>query len=57
MRSLLKFIGFLAVVCVVFIVVVAAAFSYLVREGDVRRFLISEIERKTELKLELGDSE
>ncbi|HYY25348.1 MAG TPA: AsmA family protein, partial [Candidatus Udaeobacter sp.] len=57
MRSLLKFIGFLAVVCVVFIVAVAAAFYYLVREGDVRRFLISEIERKTELKLELGDSE
>jgi uncharacterized protein involved in outer membrane biogenesis len=57
MRKVLKFVGFLTLVCVLFVVVVSAAFYYLIREGEVRRFLISEIEQKTQLKIQLGDSD
>ena len=57
MSKLLKVAAFLAAVVVLFFVVASLAFYHLVRTGEFRRFLISEIEQKTALKLQLGEAD
>jgi uncharacterized protein involved in outer membrane biogenesis len=57
MRKALKLIGFIVSILVLFVVVASAAFYHLVRGGEFRRFLISEIEQQTELKLRLGEAD
>ena len=57
MSKLLKFAAFLTAAALLFFVVVSLAFFYLVRTGEFRRYLITEIEQKTELKLQLGEAD
>ncbi len=57
MRRALKVIGFIGVTLVLFLIVSGLAFYHLMRTGEFRRFLIDEIERQTELKVELGDAD
>jgi uncharacterized protein YhdP len=57
MRRALKVLGFLGITLVVFFVVSALAFYHLMRTGEFRRFLIEEIERQTELKVQLGEAD
>ena len=57
MRKALKLIGFIVSILLLFVVVVSVAFYHLIRGGEFRRFLISEIEQKTELKLRLGEAD
>ena len=57
MRKLLEVAAFLAAAVVLFFIVVSLAFYYLVRTGEFRRYLISELEQRTELKLQLGEAD
>src|SRR5262245_25481867 len=57
MKRALKLIGFLSVAVLLFFIVSSLAFYYLVSVGEVRRFLIEEVERNTDLKVELGAAE
>ena len=57
MRKALKLIGFLCVTVALFFIVSSLAFYYLIRVGEIRRFLIDEVEKGTALKVELGDAE
>jgi uncharacterized protein YhdP len=54
MRKALKLIGFVSVTIGLFLIVSTLAFYYLIRVGEFRRFLIDEIERGTDLKVQLG---
>ena len=57
MRRVLKFVGFLSVISILFVVVAVLAFYHLVRVGDVHRFLSAEIEKRTELRTQLGQAD
>jgi uncharacterized protein involved in outer membrane biogenesis len=57
MRRVLKLVGFLAVVLILFIVVSGLAVYHLVRAGEVHRFLSAEIEKRTELHTQLGGAD
>lgn len=57
MRKALKVIGFISVTLLLFFVVAGLAFYHLMQTGEFRRFLIEEVERRTELKVELGDAD
>ena len=57
MKKALKIIGFAGVTCALFFIVCAVAFYHLARVGEFRRFLIEEVEKNTELKVELGDAD
>lgn len=57
MRKALKVIGFLGVTLVLFFIVAGLAFYHLMRTGEFRRFLIDEVERQTELKVQLGEAD
>src|SRR5439155_26597895 len=57
MRKALKFVGFLVFVLILFVAVASLAFYHLIEDGEFRRFLISEIEKQTELKVQLGDAD
>ena len=57
MRKALKLIGFVCVTVALFFIVSSLAFYYLIRVGEIRRFLIDEVEKGTALKVELGDAE
>jgi uncharacterized protein YhdP len=57
MRMLLKLTAFLTAAVLLFFVVVSLAFFHLVRTGEFRRYLITEIEQQTELKLQLGEAD
>ena len=57
MRKALKFVGFLVFVLILFVAVASLAFYHLIEEGEFRRFLISEIEKQTELKVQLGEAD
>ena len=57
MRKLLKLAAFLTAAVLLFFVVVSLAFFHLVRTGEFRRYLITEIEQQTELKLQLGEAD
>jgi uncharacterized protein YhdP len=54
MRKALKLLGFLSVTAVLFFIVSTLAFYYLMRVGEFRRFLIEEIEKNADLKVQLG---
>jgi len=57
MRRVLKFLGFLTILSVLFTVVAGLAFYHMVRVGDVHRFLSAEIEKRTELRTQLGQAD
>lgn len=57
MRIVLKFIAFVSVTLFLLVIVSGLAFYHLMRVGEVRRFLISEIEQRTELQTQLGAAE
>lgn len=54
MTRILKLLGFLSVTLVLFLIVATLAFYHLMRIGEFRRFLIGEIESRTELQAQLG---
>jgi uncharacterized protein YhdP len=54
MKKALKLIGFVSVSVVLCFIAATLAFYYLIRVGEVRRFLIDEVEKNTALKVELG---
>ena len=57
MRKTLKFLGVVLSTLVLFVIVAVLAFYHLIRAGDLQRFLISEIEAKTEFKVQLGEAD
>jgi hypothetical protein len=57
MRKVLKVIGFIGVTFLLFFIVCGSAFYHLMRTGEFRRFLIEEVEKQTEIKVELGDAD
>src|SRR5262245_33244694 len=57
MRKALKCFGVILFTLVLFVIVASLAFYHLIRTGELRRYLISEIESKTEFKVQLGDAE
>ena len=57
MRKVLKLVGFLSVVLILFIIVSGLAVYHLVRVGEVHRFLSAEIEKRTELHTQLGGAD
>jgi len=57
MRKALKLFTFVAFTFLLFLVVAATAFYHLIRVGEFRRFLVSEIEQNTELKVRLGEAD
>jgi len=56
MRKFFKLLGFLSATLLLFFVVAILAFYYLTRVGELRRYLVDEIERQTELKTEASDA-
>ena len=57
MRKALKFFGVVLSTLVLFVIVATLAFYHLIRAGELRRFLISEIEAKTDFKVQLGEAD
>ena len=57
MRKALKFVGFLSATLVLFFIVASLAFYHLVRIGEVRRFIVEEIEKQTDLKVRLAGAD
>ena len=57
MRKAIKFLGVIIFTLVLFFTVAAVAFYYLIRVGEFQRFVVEEIEAKTELKIQLGEAE
>src|SRR6516165_534647 len=57
MRKVLKFLSVIVFTLVLFFIVASVALYYLVRIGEFQRFVASEIEEKTELKIQLGEAE
>lgn len=55
MRKAFKFFTFAAFTFLLFVVVAATAFYHLVKIGEFRRFLISQIEQNTALTVRLGE--
>ena len=57
MRKVFKFIGVASVTLVLFFIVASLAFYHLIRIGEFRRFLVAEIEKNTDLKVQLGEAD
>jgi len=57
MKRALKVLGFVAFTAVLFVIVASLAFYHLIHTGEFRRFLIRELEQKTELKVQLGEAD
>ena len=57
MRKAIKFLGVIIFTLVLFFIVAAVAFYYLIRVGEFQRFVVEEIEAKAELKIQLGEAE
>lgn len=57
MKRLLKIAAFIGLTAVLFLIVCVVAFSHLARVGELRSFLIGEIEQSTALKVGLGDAD
>ena len=57
MRKLVKVVGFVGITFGLFFIVCGLAFYHLISTGEFRRFLIDEVERQTDLKVELGDAD
>jgi uncharacterized protein involved in outer membrane biogenesis len=57
MRITLKFLSAIVSALVLLVIVATLAFYHLVSAGELRRLLISEIEAKTEFKVQLGEAD
>ena len=57
MRKIFKLLGFLSAILCLFFVVAILAFYYLTRVGELRRYLVDEIEKQTELKAQVGGAD
>src|SRR5713226_1895715 len=57
MKKAFKLFAFVFFTFLLFLVGIGTAFYHLVRVGEFRRFLVSEIEQSTELKVALGDGD
>ncbi len=57
MRTALKAFGFIIFTAILILIVVGLAFYHLIQVGEFRRFLISELERQTELRVQLGQAD
>ncbi len=57
MQRSIKIVGFLAAGLLLLFAVALIAFYHLIQVGEFRRFLISEFERRTSLKVEVGEAE
>src|SRR5262245_5193950 len=57
MRKALKCFGVILFTLALFVIVASLAFYHLIRTGELRRYLISEIESTTNFKVQLGDAE
>lgn len=57
MRKALKVFGFITFTAILIVIVVGLAFYHLVQVGEFRRFLIGELERKTDLRVQLGKAD
>ena len=57
MRKALKFFGVILSTLVLLVIVASLAFYHLISAGELRRYLISEIESKTEFKVQLGEAD
>lgn len=57
MRRVFKFIGVASVTLILLFVVASLAFYHLIRVGEFRRFLVAEIEKNTDLKVQLGEAD
>src|SRR5215475_4038572 len=57
MRKGLKCFGIILFTLVLFVIVASLAFYHLIRTGELQRYLVSEIESKTEFKVQLGEAE
>ena len=57
MRIALKCVGAIFSAMVLLLIVATLAFYHLIHAGELRRFLISEIEAKTNFKVELGEAD
>jgi uncharacterized protein YhdP len=56
MRRVLKVAGILTAGAVLLFIGVSLAIYYLIQTGELRQYLISEIEQKTQLKVEVGEA-
>jgi hypothetical protein len=57
MKRVLKVLGLIGFTFFLFVAVAAIAFYHLVQTGELRRFLINEIEQKTELNVQVGEAD
>ena len=57
MRKVFKLLGFLSALLCLFFVVAILAFYYLTRVGELRRYLVDEIEKQTELKAQVSGAD
>ena len=57
MRIALKFFGVIISAVVLLVIVATLAFYHLIAAGELRRLLISEIEAKTQFKVQLGEAD
>lgn len=57
MVKIFKILGVVAFAIVLFFVVLGVAVYHLIQTGEVRRFLINEVEKHTQLKVEVGEAE
>lgn len=57
MKKLFKIISLAGIALIVFLAIVLFTFYHLVQIGELRRFLISEIERRTQLRVSVGEAE
>ena len=57
MNKLLKFCVFLAATSILLVIIGSLAFYHLLRVGEFRRFLISQLEQQTQLEVELGEGD
>ena len=57
MRKALKFFGVILSTLVLLVIVASLAFYHLISAGELQRYLISEIESKTEFKVQLGEAD
>jgi uncharacterized protein YhdP len=57
MKRLLKLCVFLAATSILLVIIGSLAFYHLVRIGEFRRFLISQLEQQTQLEVQLGEGD
>ena len=57
MKKVFKIVGLSAIALALFIAVLLFSLYHLIQVGEFRQFLISEIERRTHLKVRVGEAE